>query len=76
MPLTPYCAKCQKLGHWAADCPDKVVTNKPVVTNIPVTNVTNNVTKGDVERVLEWRSKNREKYNAYQKEWMRRKRGG
>ena len=90
MSLTAYCAKCNKLGHWACDCKEitssvteKAVTNKPVtntVTNIPVTNVTNKVvtnievTEGDVNRVLAWREKNRDKYKAYQREYMRKRR--
>ncbi len=81
--LTITCRWCGRSGHLVDDCPDrkpklvtekKAVTNE-VVTNIPVTNVTNNEpTRNDVERVLEWREKNKEKYNAYQREYMRKKR--
>jgi hypothetical protein len=76
--VVPYCLSCRG-PHWASECPlvTKPVTNKPIVTNIPVTNnVTNNeVTEDEVYRVLGWRKKNKEKYNAYQREYMRKKRG-
>ena len=41
------------------------VTNTPAVTNI-VTNAS--------DRVMAWRAANQEKYNAYQRDYMRRRR--
>jgi len=63
MALTAYCSKCNKLGHWASDCPD----NAGSVTNRRVDNVS---TSPDVSTGVDKKERRRE----YQKEWVRRKR--
>lgn len=72
------CRWCGRSGHLVDDCPDmvkKVVTNKASVTNVINKGVTNEeVSKGEVERVLAWREKNKEKYKEYQREYMRKRR--
>ena len=48
------------------------VTNTPEAPD-PVTN-TPGATNSDSDRILRWRAANKDKYNAYQREYMRRRR--
>ena len=81
MVLTAYCSICKELGHWAGDCTKgKAVTKEPVVTKTsPIVtksvtkSVTKDVTKSEVNRVLAWREKNKERYNEYMREFYRKR---
>lgn len=76
------CRWCGKQGHLVETCPDRKPTvTKPSIVTKTVTksevvtkeSVTKDVTKSEVERVLAWREQNKEKYNAYMREFMRKK---
>ena len=47
-------------------------TSEPVTNSVPVTNTVTN-SPSDSDRVMAWRSKNKDRYNEYQREYMRRR---
>jgi len=60
---------CSLGDEHAGPC-EWAVTNNTAVTNT----VTNNGPVSDTDRVLAWRAANRDKYNEYQREYMRKRR--
>ena len=74
------CTDCGEEGHntgWPY-CSGRKVANKPkMVVNEAVPNVPNSVpNRTESDRVGEWKKKNAEKVRVYQRDYMRRKRGG
>ncbi len=77
----PKCRVCGKVEwrHLCSDEPKAPVKAAPEKKLAPVapsvvSNISNSVSNRDVERVREWRAKNRERYNTGQRDLMRRKR--
>ena len=49
------------------------ITKKPNIEPKKVAALVTKITKSNKERVYSWREKNRKKYNAYMREYMKRK---
>lgn len=74
MDMRPYCKICGK-NHWFHEPHDFGNNSDKSVTNIPIyRDITNKKDKGKNERVLRWKKERRDKYNAYMREYMRKKR--
>jgi len=78
MSLTAYCAKCNKLGHWAGECPEvtNTVTNKKAWVKPKLTRwvKADSLTESNKSLTGVMLESNKFDKKAYQREYMRKRR--
>lgn len=78
-----YCNRCGSMAHFGGQCPHMGIP-KPVGVRVEPKRMVEaefveperSGENPETVRKREWRARNRERYNAYQREYMRRYRSG